>query len=89
MLRFACNVNFIIVIMLVIEIRTLVAAADLKPTTIDSSAETLNMERVEEYFIEHKVSKTEAATSFQQKSKELLNSEYIGNTHTMEINLRI
>lgn len=78
MLRFACNVNVIIVIMLVIEIRTLDAASDLKPTTIDSTAETLNnVERVEEYFIEHKVSKTEAATSFQQKSKDLLNSKLL------------
>lgn len=76
MLNFACNVNVLIVIMLVIELRTLVATADLKPTTLDSSVETLNnVERVEEYFIEHKVSKTEAATSFQQKFKDLLNSK--------------
>lgn len=69
-----CKINVIFVIMLVIKLKILLCSAiDANPTTILNSS---MQERVEEYFMEHKVSQKEASASFQKKSKELIHSTF-------------
>lgn len=76
----ACKINVIfVIIMLIILTKSkilLCSKIDTNPATKIQLNNSMHQERVEEYFIEHKVSGKEAETSFQKLYKELINSKF-------------